>query len=134
MIDTDQKAIFQPFQVRPLDTVALQDNGRLVIPVDPISLYNPICKRKRLIDARNRIVQDDLRIFAEQAQDLAASQCGTDRVPVRTSMRGQYESVRCSMCWSTSFSICLSSSVAGLAGASFLRSIQELVNPGFIVM
>src|SRR6266545_4186063 len=42
--------------------------------------------------------------------------------------------VRCSMCWSTSFSMCSNPPVARLTGVSFLGPVQKFINAGFILL
>ncbi len=47
--------------------------------------------RERPVDARNAVAEDDLRLFAHAAEDLAARQGRSDGVAVGPCVRGKNE-------------------------------------------
>ena len=93
MIDADEEPRFQTFEARPLDAVALQDDGRFVVSVDAVGLQDAIGEGQRLVDTRHRIMQHDIGLLAEAAKNLAAGECGPDRVAVGSGVRGEHEAV-----------------------------------------
>src|SRR5580700_1861417 len=93
MINIDQETVFQAFQAGALNAVTFENDGGFIIPVHTLRMNDCVGKREWLIDARNSVVQNHVGVLPHGAQDLAAGEGGTDRVPVRTGMGSQQEPV-----------------------------------------
>jgi hypothetical protein len=93
VIDTDEEPIFQTAEPGSVNAVAFQQDGRLVVSTDVISLHNLIREGKRAIDARHAIVQHNVGMLSQRAKNLAAGQGRSDRVTIRPSVRREHEAV-----------------------------------------
>src|ERR1700721_1864111 len=81
MIDIDEKAIFKTIQRGAPYAVAFQQDNRIVSG-HGIRLNDPTRKRRVLINAGHSIMHDDLRVFAHDAQNLAAGESRSDAISV----------------------------------------------------
>ena len=54
-------------------------------------MYHSIGKRQALINSRDGIVHDDLGLFTQRTQDLAAGKSRPDGIAIRPGMRRQHE-------------------------------------------
>src|SRR5579859_6751619 len=76
-----------------MNTVAFQNNCRFVGAEHAIRLYDFVSEGERAVDAGNAVVQDDIGLLAHGAQNLTASQRGTDGVAIGTGVRSQHETL-----------------------------------------
>jgi hypothetical protein len=93
MVNADEETIFEAFQPGAMNAVALEYDGRLITTGYAIRLHHFVGKRQRTVDARNAIVQNDIRLLAHGAKHLAAGQRRSDGVAVGPGMRRQHEAL-----------------------------------------
>jgi len=92
VVDTYQKPILEALEPRSMDTVAFENDGRLVAARDSVRLKNLIGEWKGTVNTGYAVMQHNIRMLAHRTQDLAKSERGADRIAIRTGVRSQHES------------------------------------------
>src|SRR5271166_4827861 len=90
MVNIDQETFFETRQKCALDAVAFEQDDRVVSGYG-VGLNGALGEWKILINARDAIMHDDFRIFAHNAQNLAARQGRANAVSIRPRVRGNDE-------------------------------------------
>src|ERR1700722_2571247 len=85
--------ILQSLEPRPVNAVALQNDGCFVAPHHATRLHHLVGKRKRAVNSWDAVVENDIRLLTHGAKNLAAGQRRTNGIAVRASMRRQHESL-----------------------------------------
>ena len=93
MVNADQNPVFQTFEARAMNAVAFQNDCRFVTSRDATGLHHLIGKRKRTVDARNTVVQNNIGLLAHGAQNLAAGERRPHGIAVGPGVRSQHESL-----------------------------------------
>ena len=91
VIDVDEVVLLQAGQAGALHAIAFQDDDRLGLRSVLGGLQHRIAERQRAVDARHAIAEDDVRLFAHAAQNLAAGQRRANRIAIRPGVRGENE-------------------------------------------
>src|ERR1035437_10768100 len=91
VIDVDEVVLLQASQARTLHAIALQDDDRLGWGRVLGGLQHRIAEGQRAVDARNAIAEDDVRLLAHAAQNLAAGQRRPDGIAIWPGVRRENE-------------------------------------------
>jgi len=92
VIDADQKLIFQSLKPGAMDAVTFQYDGGFIPAGHTVCLHNLIGKRQGAINAGDSVVQNDIRLLAHFAQNLAAGERRSDGIAIGTRVRREHES------------------------------------------